>query len=775
MIAPLPDAAAARSLARLRPAIAEDAHRLLERGDAVGFLARLDLWFADVHVPISSLYGEQCDGLVEGLVRTALQATRARPADLRDVDRRREIDPRWYQHQRMVGYVAYTDRFAGTLEKLPGRLDHLAELGVTYLHLMPLLKPRAGANDGGYAVADYRAVDPRVGTMDDLAQLAAELRARGMSLCVDLVLNHTAREHPWARAWLAGDPDYAGLLHVYPDRTMPDAYEATVNDVFPDQAPGSFTWVPEADAWVWTTFFAYQWDLNYANPRVFAAMLETILWLANRGIEIFRLDAVPFMGKRLGTTCMNQPEVHDIVQALHALVKLAAPAVVFKAEAIVAPDELVRLPGRARPLPPRVRAGLPQPAHGDAVVEPRDEGRAARRPVAAPAAPHPGRDLLGHLRPLPRRHRVGRRRRRRRAVGYDPFAHRDFLNAFYSGRYPMSFARGALFGENPRYRRRPHLRLGRGAVRHQRSPRARRRARSGRGNPAARAAARRDLRLGRGAAALHGRRAGPGQRHHLPRRPRARGRQPLDAPALVRRRRRRPPPRPRHRRGPGLRLVPCAGATRAGQPALHAAGESAVLDDGLAHVLAWRRRHPAAATSSGWPTSRTGPRPCDVAHAWTGSASWTPCSPPTARPPSRRAAAAARAVVRLAGRGLVDSSPRLEPRNPDAARPTTSPIPSRRRLARRSPPRAAEAGSALLLGRQPLRITLCSRERPGTSSAPTWPSSCWTRCGSARVFSLDCSSTVPAPVKSNCRSSPDCMPTSMPIAPPRKPVIQPAS
>ena len=245
MIAPLPDAAAARSLARLRPALAEDAHRALPRGDAVGFLARLDLWFSDVHVPISRLYGEQCDGLVERLLRIALAAAAARPADLRDVDRRREIDPRWYQHQRMVGYVAYTDRFAGTLEKLSGRLDHLAELGVTYLHLMPLLKPRAGANDGGYAVADYRAVDPRLGTMDDLAALATELRGRDMSLCVDLVLNHTAREHPWARGWIDGDPDYADFYYAYPDRSMPDAYEATVNDVFPDQAPGSFTWVEE--------------------------------------------------------------------------------------------------------------------------------------------------------------------------------------------------------------------------------------------------------------------------------------------------------------------------------------------------------------------------------------------------------------------------------------------------------------------------------------------------------------------------------------------------
>jgi amylosucrase len=448
VIAPPPDAAAARSLARFRPTLAEDVHRALPRGDAVGFLARLDLWFPDVHVPISRLYGEQCDGLVERLVRIALAAAVDRPADLRDVDRRREIDPRWYQHQRMVGYVAYTDRFAGTLENLSARLDYLAELGVTYLHLMPLLKPRAEPNDGGYAVVDYRSVDARVGTMDDLANLATELRARDMSLCVDLVLNHTAREHPWARGFLAGDPEYADFYYAFPDRTMPDAYEATINDVFPDQAPGSFTWVDEAQAWVWTTFFPYQWDLNWGNPRVFAAVLETILWLAGRGIEIFRLDAVPFMGKRLGTTCMNQPEVHDIVQALHALTKLAAPAVVFKAEAIVAPDDLVAYLGAHH----RYRPECELAYHNQLMVMLWSSLATKDARLAVQS--------LRRLRPIPSETSWATYVRCHddigwavgdldaRAVGFDPFAHRDFLNAFYSGRFPLSYARGALFGEN---------------------------------------------------------------------------------------------------------------------------------------------------------------------------------------------------------------------------------------------------------------------------------------------------------------------------------------
>ncbi|GAA2564803.1 alpha-amylase family protein [Pseudonocardia hydrocarbonoxydans] len=438
---------AAEVLALLRPEVARDAERCLGRAEAVGFLARLDRWFADVHTPLAALYPD-ADALAGTLVRLALHAAAQRPEDLRAVDRRREIDPRWFQHQRMVGYVAYTDRFAGTLDGLAGRLDHLAELGVTYLHLMPLLAPREGANDGGYAVADYRAVDPRLGTMDDLSDLAAQLRARDMSLCVDLVLNHTAREHPWARAWQAGDPAYAGFYFAFPDRTMPDAYEATITDVFPDQAPGSFTEVP-GTGWVWTTFFDYQWDLDYSNPRVFTAMLGEILWLANRGVEIFRMDAVPFMGKRLGTSCMNQPEVHDIVQALHACVQLAAPATVFKAEAIVAPDELVAYLGGHD----RYRPECELAYHNQLMVMLWSSIATKDARLAVQS--------LRRLRPIPdetswatyvRCHddigwAVGDLDAR--AVGYDPTAHRDFLNAFYSGEFPLSFARGARFGENP--------------------------------------------------------------------------------------------------------------------------------------------------------------------------------------------------------------------------------------------------------------------------------------------------------------------------------------
>jgi amylosucrase len=447
---------AGRCLSRLRPSLATEAEKRLGRVEAIAFLARLDVWFLDVHTPLATLYpgsDDEVDALVERLVRLALRASAERPDALREVDRRREIDPRWYQDPRAVGYVAYVDRFCGTLAGLPARLDYLAELGVTYLHLMPLLRPREGENDGGYAVADYRETDPRIGTMADLEAAAAALRELGMSLCIDLVLNHTAREHPWAQAWLAGDPEYADFYTAFPDRTMPDAYEKTIVDVFPDRAPGSFTQV-EGAGWVWTTFFDYQWDLNWTNPRVFGAVLDTVLWLANRGVEIFRMDAVPFMWKRLGTTCMNEPEVHDLMQALHALVKLAAPAVVFKAEAIVSPEDLVPyLGGHARYRPECELA-----YHNQLMVMiwssiATKDARLARQSLHRLPVIPPETAWATYVRC---HDDIGWAVSEvdARAVGYDPFAHRDFLNSFFSGRFhsgrfPLSYARGSLFQENP--------------------------------------------------------------------------------------------------------------------------------------------------------------------------------------------------------------------------------------------------------------------------------------------------------------------------------------
>jgi amylosucrase len=422
----------------------------LTADDAAAVVSRADRWLPQTVELLDALYGERADpaALAGDLLDDLVELVAERSAELRDLDRRREADPRWFQGPRMIGYVCYVDRFAGTVTALRDRLDYLAELGVTYLHLMPVLAPRQGDNDGGYAVADYDAVDPRIGQMADLTDLARDVHERGMALCVDLVLNHTAREHAWAQKALAGDPHYRDFYLVFPDRTQPDAFERTLPDIFPELAPGSFTYVDELDGWVWTTFREFQWDLNYANPAVFRAMLSTMLTLANRGADVLRLDAAPFLWKRVGTDCQDQPETHQVLQALRGLVAIATPGVLLKAEAMVSPDILTRYLGDHDEYRPEcdlaydnqlmvmlwsmfatgtsdlARQALtrrpPAPAQTSWVTYVRchdDIGWAVADPDAS-------------------------------AVGLEGPAHRRFLSDFYAGKVPGSFARGQVFQNN---------------------------------------------------------------------------------------------------------------------------------------------------------------------------------------------------------------------------------------------------------------------------------------------------------------------------------------
>jgi amylosucrase len=415
-------------------------------GDAT-FMTRLERFFTELRDPLVALYGddprfrEQFRLLLDAMAATS----RTRGAELRRLDHEREITPDWLQREQAVGYVCYADRFAGTLAGVRGRLPYLRELGVNYLHLMPLLAARPAPNDGGYAVADYRAVEPSLGTMDDLRALAAALHEQGMALCVDVVLNHTAREHAWARAALAGDERKLAYYRTFTDRSEPDEYERTLPEVFPDIAPGSFSWVPELDRWVWTTFNEYQWDLDYTNPEVFREMAEVVLGLADAGVDVLRLDAVPFLWKRKGTDCQNQPEVHQLLQALRAVARIAAPAVAYKAEAIVSPAQLVAYLGTGRhegkecdlaynnvlmallwsalasgrvALMTHVLDGMPAvPAGAGWVTYVRCHDDIGWTITPEDAA----------------------------AVGEDAHLHRRFLSDFYAGDFPASFARGARF------------------------------------------------------------------------------------------------------------------------------------------------------------------------------------------------------------------------------------------------------------------------------------------------------------------------------------------
>jgi amylosucrase len=411
---------------------------------------RLERWSDDLVDALTTLYpGHDVPALTLRLVESAIAGFRARDPELRHLDQRRLLRPDWLQQPDMLGYACYTERFADTLSGIPSRLPYLRDLGVTYLHLMPLLQPREGDNDGGYAVQDYRTVRSDLGDVDDLRELTRTLRDHGVSLVLDLVLNHVAREHEWARRARAGESRYRDYFHVFADRELPNAYESTLPEVFPDFAPGNFTWDAELDAWVWTTFNEWQWDLNWANPDVLVELAEVVLYLANLGVEVLRLDAIAFTWKRLGTNCQNQPEVHAVTQALRTVARIAAPALAFKAEAIVGPRDLVQYLGQGR------HAGRVSDLayHNSLMVQ-----------VWSMLAT--GSTLLAKqaLRSLPTTPPSGTWICYVRchddigwaiddgdaaAVGLNGWEHRRFLSDWYAGDFPGSWAHGLVFQHNP--------------------------------------------------------------------------------------------------------------------------------------------------------------------------------------------------------------------------------------------------------------------------------------------------------------------------------------
>ena len=416
---------------------------------AADFEARVREWTPDLLRTVERVYGtDSAPGVAVRLVEIARAAHRSRPDDLRSLDERRLREPDWFQQPSMLGYAAYADRFAGTLAQVGERASYLRDLGVGYLHLMPLLTPRPAPNDGGYAVMDYRSVRADLGTVEDLRELTTTLRDSGISLCLDLVLNHVAREHEWAAAARSGDPDKRAYFHVHADREVPDAYEATLPEVFPDFAPGNFTWDDELAGWVWTTFSDYQWDVNWSNPDVLCEYADIILDLANRGVEVFRLDAIAFIWKRMGTACQNQPEVHELTRALRTVARIAAPAVVFKAEAIVGPPDLPAYLGVGQ------HAGrLSDLAyHNGLMVQvwsmlASGDVRLAAHALQQLPQPPSATAWVTYLRC---HDDIGWAvsDEDARAVGLDPAAHRRFLSDWYSGSHPGSWARGLVFQQN---------------------------------------------------------------------------------------------------------------------------------------------------------------------------------------------------------------------------------------------------------------------------------------------------------------------------------------
>ncbi|MCU4672670.1 alpha-amylase family glycosyl hydrolase [Microbacterium fluvii] len=408
-------------------------------------LARLHEQFPRLHGLFSQLYGAHPDGFehLAALLRIAADAAAERADDLVALDERRSADPEWFASERMLGGVCYVDRFAGDLAGIREAIPYFQELGLTYLHLMPLFPGPAGNNDGGYAVSDYRTVEPRLGTMDELRNLAAELRAAGISLVIDFIFNHTSNEHAWARKAVEGVPGFEDFYLIFPDRTLPDQYERTTREIFPDDHRGSFVQLPDG-RWIWSTFYHFQWDLNYANPAVFTAMAGELLFLANVGVEVLRMDAVAFIWKQLGTPSESLPEAHLLLQAFNAVLRIAAPAVLFKSEAIVHPDEVLDY---ISPEECELSYNPLQMALTWEALATRDARLLQQALVRRHALPA-GTAWVNYVRS---HDDIGWTFADEDAaeLGIEGYPHRRFLNDFYIGRFPGSFAAGMPFQENP--------------------------------------------------------------------------------------------------------------------------------------------------------------------------------------------------------------------------------------------------------------------------------------------------------------------------------------
>ncbi|MCL4876275.1 MAG: alpha-amylase family protein [Anaerolineae bacterium] len=417
-----------RLLPRLEPYFVDSPSEVRET-----YFRRLEELFPDILALLLRLYGGRLDFFyhLETILATAACYAVERDPALRQLDTQREADPLWFQSEKLVCYV---DLFAGTLKGISEKIPYFKELGLSYLHLMPLFKSPQHDSDGGCAVSSFREVNPALGTVEDLQALCSELRENGISPVLDKAL--------------ADDEDYQDYFYMFPDRYLPDQYEKLLREIFPQQAPGSFSYRPEIDRWVWTTFNTFQRDLNYRNPEVFNAILGEMLFLANLGVEVLRLDAVAFIWKGLGTSCENLPQAHWIIQAYNALVRLVAPAMAFKSEAIVHPDEVAKYFGEGD------KAGYECPLSYNPTLMALLWEALATREVKLLRCSMQKR--LGH----PSNYAWVNYVRVHDDIGWSfadedvaevhitGFDHRQFLNAYYTGQFGGSLARGLLFNFN---------------------------------------------------------------------------------------------------------------------------------------------------------------------------------------------------------------------------------------------------------------------------------------------------------------------------------------
>lgn len=414
------------------------------------FYTRLGANFYSIYSLFYLLYGhrddfeEQTLQLVETLARKYVK----RSESLKQKDLAREKDHNWFLSENWVGMALYTDGFAHNLQGLKEKLGYFQELGVNMIHIMPILQCPEGASDGGYAVSNFRQVDDRIGNNDDITTLSDELQKRDILLTLDVVVNHTSDEHEWAHKAIQGDKKYQDYYYFFDNREVPDMFEEIMPEIFPETSPGNFTWNEEMQKWVMTVFNDYQWDLNYSNPAVFIEMIDIILFWANQGADIIRLDAVAFLWKKIGSTCQNEREAHLILQLMKDCCQVTAPGVLFIAEAIVAPIEIIKYFGEDA-----VNAKECEIAYNATFMALLWDANATRN----------AKLLYQGLKSLPdkleratwlnyiRCHDdigLGYDDADIFSVGYDPRQHRKFLIDYYTGKYTNSPARGLPFGEN---------------------------------------------------------------------------------------------------------------------------------------------------------------------------------------------------------------------------------------------------------------------------------------------------------------------------------------
>ncbi len=371
-----------------------------------------------------------------------------RKKPLRDQDARREADPDWYRRRELLGMMLYVDAFAGNLEGVKKKLKYVKECGVNYLHLMPLLDTPRGRSDGGYAISDFRAVRPDLGTMEDLEKLADACRKQGISLCLDFVMNHTSEDHAWAKRAQAGEPGYRNRYFFYDSWDIPREFEKTVPQVFPTTAPGSFTQLEDGQI-VMTNFYPYQWDLNYANPTVFNDMTENLLFLANRGIDVIRLDAIPYIWKELGTNCRNLPQVHTLARMLRMVCEIVCPSVLLLGEVVMEPAKVAPYFGTPEKPECHMLYNVTTMATTWHTLATGDASLLKRQMEAVCALP---KDFL-FLNYLRCHDDIGWGLDYpwlAQNFGTGEVAHKRYLNDWFTGRWPGSDARGELYNDDPR-------------------------------------------------------------------------------------------------------------------------------------------------------------------------------------------------------------------------------------------------------------------------------------------------------------------------------------